>query len=424
MKEDFLHFLWKYKLFNTLELETTEGEPLSVVKPGTHNLHSGPDFSNAQIKIGDKLWNGNVEIHIKSSDWYQHAHQNDDAYKNVVLHVVYEDNKEVFLTQKGDLPVLELKSIIAPNYLEKYELLQQSRGWVPCANQFPKVDQFKVDQYLERLVLNRLQRKSTEVLRIYFECKKDWNEAFYRWLARSYGFKINSDSFEELAKRVPLKLLKKHSNSLAQVEALLFGQAGMLDPEFKDEYCLNLQKEYKFLAKKYDLRPMKVVSWRFSKTHPSNFPTKRIAQLAAFLCHEQGTFSKVLTLDSVQEMMNLLSTETSVYWKDHYRLDVHTNQKRTGAMGKSSVESLIINSICTVLYTYGRKAEDFSMVDRALDFLEKLKPERNSIINSWKSIGLEVFSAKSTQALIELKRENCELKKCLTCLFGLEILKA
>lgn len=423
MKEDFLHFLWKYKLFNTLELKTTEGENLTVVKPGTHNFHSGPDFSNAQIKIGDKLWNGNVEIHIKSSDWYQHSHQNDSAYKNVVLHVVYEHNKEVFLTQEGDLPVLELKDIISPNYLEKYESLLESRGWIPCASQFPKIDKFKVDQYLERLVVSRLQRKSTDVLRIYFDCEKDWNETFYRWLARSYGFKINSDAFEELAKKTPLKLIKKHANSQAQVEALLFGQAGMLAVEFQDEYCLRLKKEYEFLAKKYDLKPMNAVAWRFSKTHPSNFPTKRIAQLAAFLCHEQGTFSKLLKIESVVEMKRLLATETSAYWKDHYRLGVITSQKRTGAMGTSSIESLIINSICTVLYTYGRKSEDFLMVDRALHFLEALSAEKNSIITNWKSIGIGAESAKSTQALIELKRENCEKKKCLSCLFGLEIIK-
>lgn len=423
MKEDFLHFLWKYKLFNTLELKTTEGEDLTVVKPGTHNFHSGPDFSNAQIQIGNKLWSGNVEIHIKSSDWYNHAHQHDDAYKNVVLHVVYEHDKEVFLTQEGDLPVLELKSIIAPNYLEKYETLQKSRGWVPCANHFPEIEEIKIEQYLERLAVNRLQRKSTEVLRIYFECEKDWNETFYRWLARSYGFKINSDAFEELARRIPLKLIKKHSNSTLQIEALLFGQAGMLEKEFTEDYCTALKKEYTFLAKKYELKPMNAVAWKFSKTHPSNFPTKRIAQLAAFLCNEQGTFSKVLKVGKVTEIKKLLARSTSAYWRDHYRLGVVTRQKRTGAMGISSIENLIINSICTILYAYGRKSEDYSLIDKALRFLQVLPPEKNSIITKWKSIGLEADSALSSQALIELKRENCEQKKCLTCLLGLEILR-
>ncbi len=423
MKEDFLHFLWKFKLFNSVDLKTTEGESVQVLKSGLHNHDSGPDFSHAKILIGEKEWSGNLEIHLKSSDWYKHHHQDDPAYKNVILHVVFEHDKEVFLHQKGDLPVLELKNFISHEYLNKYKKLENSRGWIPCQNQFPLLDEFKVNQWLERMVVNRLQRKSTALLRIYFETDKDWNETFYRWLSRSFGFKINSEAMENLAKKTPFKLIKKHANSLFQIEALLFGQAGFLNQEFTEEYPKSLKREYLFLKEKYHLNAINPSEWKFSKTHPSNFPTKRIAQLATFLANETNTFSKVLEIDNPEVLRGKFAAETSEYWKNHYRLDKPTSQIRSRKMGKSSLDGLIINSISTLLFTYGRKTENEVMVSKAILLLENCSKETNGIIKKWIELGIQPNNAKHTQGLIELKREYCEKKKCLSCTFGSEILK-
>jgi hypothetical protein len=424
MKEDFLHFVWKFKLFNSLNLSTTEGEPITILKNGIHNHHSGPDFSGATIKIGDKLWSGNVEIHIKSSDWIAHSHQTDPAYKNVILHVVFNDDKEIYLDKPGDLPVLELENYISADYLENYQHLTASKAWIPCASQFPKVDEFKTNQFLESLVVKRLLRKSRDILRIYLETDKDWNETFYRWIARSFGFKINSEAFETLTASIPLKLIKKHANSVFQVEALLFGQAGFLDADFEDDYPNKLKQEYNFLAKKYALQRLNPVIWKFSKTHPPNFPTKRISQLAAFLCVEQSTFSKLLILDDFSEIKESLRAMPNEYWKNHYRFDKPSAKLLSGAMGKSSIDNLIINSISTILYAYGQKVENYALVERSIAVLEGVRAESNSIITNWKKIGFEILSAKKSQALIELKRENCEKKKCLSCLFGMELIKS
>ncbi len=422
MKEDFLHFIWKFRLFNTLNLFTTEGEKIEIIQTGNHNHHSGPDFSNARIKIGDTVWTGNLEIHIKGSHWYEHSHQSDVAYKNVILHVVFENDIVVHHHKEGDLPVLELKEYILTEYLEKYEKLVSSRGWIPCASQFPKIDKFKMNQWLERQLVNRFQRKSIDIIRIYYECDKDWNETFYRWISRSFGLKINANAFEELTSRTPLKLLKKHSSSLFQVEALLFGQAGMLEKNFSEEYPKSLKSEYDFLARKYALHPMNRSEWKFSKTHPSNFPTKRIAQLSAFICSEQSTFSKLKSTE-IPEIYNILTASTSEYWKNHYVLDKRTSQLRSTVMGKSSIESLIINGIATMLFTCGKKQEDEGMVEKAISILEELPPEKNGIIKKWIELEVMPVNAKHTQALIELKHEYCEKKKCLSCLLGSELIK-
>ena len=424
MKEDFLHFVWKFKLFNTLNLLTTEGESISIIKSGIHNHHSGPDFSGASVKIGDEFWSGNVEIHVKSSEWLAHSHQTNPAYKNVILHVVFNNDKEIYLDKPGDLPVMELENYISADYLEKYKQLTTSKAWIPCASQFPSVGKIKTNQFLESLLVNRLQKKSRDIIRIHIETDKDWNETFYRWISRSFGFKINSEAFETLATSIPLKIVKKHSNSIFQVESLLFGQAGFLESDFVEEYPNKLKKEYAFLAKKYALQSLNPVIWKFSKTHPPNFPTKRISQLAAFLCVEKSTFSKLLSSNDFSEIKESLGTAPNSYWKNHYRFDKPSSKLLSGSMGDSSIENLIINGFSTLLYTYGQKAENHSLIEKSISVLEDVPAESNGIIANWRKLGLEVSSAKTSQALIELKRESCEKKKCLSCLYGTELIKS
>jgi len=424
MKEDFLHFIWKFRLFNSLELETTEGEKIEILKTGIHNHDSGPDFSMASVKIGDKIWNGNVEIHIHSSDWTKHNHQNDMAYGNVILHVVYENDKNIYLHNPGDLPVLVLKNLILPEYLSKYNKLNLSKDWIPCASQFPEIDSFKLNSWLERLAILRMQRKSAEVIKIYYDTDKDWNETYYRWIFRSFGFKINSGAFQNLAEIIPRKILKKHAHSLFQIEALLFGQAGILNVDFSEDYPNKLKKEYLFLAKKYELKSMNVTQWKFSKTFPSNFPTKRIAQLAAFMSTEKISFDQVVNITDVQMIKDQLRSETSEYWKTHYKFGNAAKSETSNKMGEQSANNILINTVATVIFTYGKKVEKEEIIDLALGLLDSIKPESNSIIKNWKSLGVRAGSAKETQALIELKREKCEKKKCLTCVIGAELIRS
>ncbi len=423
MKEDFLHFLWKFKLFNALELKTTEGESISVIKNGIHNHNSGPDFLNTQLKIGDKTWSGNVEIHLKSSDWLAHKHQYDEAYKNVILHVVYQHDKDIYLTQKGDLPVLELKNHIKKQQLDSYLNLNNSRDWIPCYSQFPQVESIKIEQYVDRLVVNRLQRKSTEIIQLLIANKLDWNETFYQWLAKCYGFKLNSEAFLSLATKLPVKILKKHANSLFQTEALIFGVAGFLHEEKELEYHKKLRYEYLFLKKKYSLVEMNSASWKFSKTYPSNFPTVRLAQFAQFISSESGTFSKLLEVENYKKLKEDLMAPMSDYWKSHYHFEHTAKNKLSAKMGLGSAENLVINAVAPTLFAYGLKEEKEDYTYKAVDCLEDISAESNSIITKWKKLGLTIHNAKHSQAVIELKREKCERKKCLTCLFGVELIK-
>jgi hypothetical protein len=421
MNEDFLHYAWKYRLFDQENLMSHQGHCLELVDTGRLNGDSGPDFFESRIQIDDLLWVGNVEIHFRSSDWYRHKHDKDLAYNNVILHVVLENDKDVILSDGRLLPCLELK--IPDAFLSKYQSLMSSQSWIPCQVDIPKLNNFFVNHWLDRMLLERMERKADEIMKMYHQNSNSWEETFYQLLARYFGMKVNADPFEQLARSVPLKILAKQKNSLLQLEAIFFGQAGFLDNIIADDqYYTSLQTEYKFLQSKFKLKPIEKRRWKFMRLHPVNFPTLRIAQLASLVYHSQSLFSKVINVENLDEFYVLLQSKASLYWDIHYRFGEKVDFKKK-VLGKSTIDILIINAVVPILFVYGKEIGSSAHVDRALYFLEKLKPEKNSIIKMWLESGVEVKSAYQSQSLLHLKSEYCSKYRCLECELGNRILR-
>ena len=422
MREHFLHYLWRMKRFHLENLQTTEGEPLQITHFGQANYHAGPDFLNARIKVGDTLWAGNVEMHLKASEWTLHKHQEDKAYDNVILHVVLEEDQPIFRNGGQRIPCLELKQRIPPKIAKTYQALIHNEYWIPCQHQFHNVSETTKNLWLDRLLVERLEQKTVHIAERLQQNKNAWEEAFYQILARNFGLKVNAEPFELLAQSTPLKIFAKHKNNRFQIEAILFGQAGLLEADFKDDFPKALQKEYQFLRKKYDLQAIKGASWRFLRLRPTNFPTIRIAQFANLIHQSVHLFSKILEAENVQHIEALFQVELSEYWNTHYIFD-KKSLKRKKTLGKSTIHLFIINTIVPFLFLYGSQKSIATYKDKALRFLEELKPEQNHIIKKWKNLGLSPKSAYQTQALLQLKNEYCAKKRCLECAIGDAILK-
>ncbi len=422
MKEDFLHYLWRMRKFNHVALKTTNGEPLTIQATGEHNLDAGPDFSNARIRIGDMLWAGNVEIHVNASEWYAHKHQEDKAYDSVVLHVVFEEDKPVFRNNGERIPCLEIKKRIPPKISKIYRKLLRDETWIPCQHHFSKVKEITKNLWLDRLLVERLENKTTDIIRSLEINKNNWEETFYQFLARGFGVKVNTEPFEQLARSLPLLILGKHKNSLFQLEALLFGQAGMLEIDFKDDYPIRLQKEYNFLKKKYNLQSIHSESWKYMRMRPANFPSIRIAQFATLVYQSSHLFSKILAVQNVKEIEHMFEVKISNYWQTHYVFD-KPSIKRKKSLGKNSIHLLIINTIAPFLFLYGKSIDRESLKEKALELLEELQSEKNTIINEWRKLGMNPSSAYQSQALLHLKKNYCDKKNCLNCSIGHAILK-
>jgi hypothetical protein len=419
MKEEFLNYIWKYKLYKSGNLKTTAGQKVEIIKTGTHNFDSGPDFFNAKIKIDDTIWIGNVEVHINSSDWHSHNHHKNKAFDNVVLQVVYHHDKEVFRTNGELIPTLELK--FDKRLVDNYENLLLSNLWIPCEKDISKVDKFIVDQWIGKLAIERLEEKSKRIDDLLLQFNTNWETVFYVQLAHNFGFKLNSEPFELLAKSLPLSYLAKHKNSLLQIEALLFGQAGFLNDPDGDEYYKSLQKEYQFLKSKFNLKPIEKHLWKFLRSRPGNFPTIRIAQFAMLIFKSSALFSKIIESKKINEIKELLLVETSGYWKTHYLFNKESITK-IKSLGGSSVDVLIINTVIPFMFVYGKQNGNESIKQKALDFFEKIRSEKNSILESWQRIGINSDNALSSQALIHLKNKYCDNKNCLNCQLGNQII--
>ena len=418
MTEAFLHHIWKYKLLDFNELKTVDGNPVTIISNGTHNFNSGPDFSNAKIKVGDTTWAGNVEIHLKTSDWLKHGHQNDKAYDNVILHVVHHHDKEL----NSGIPVLELKEKVDPALWIKFERMVSAYQFVPCEKHIKEIDKIIFDSWLERLIIERLEQKSEIISNSLKLNRNNWEETFYHLIARNFGFKINSVPFELLAKSLPLHILAKHKNSLFQIEALLFGQAGLLADIFEDEYPNELKKEYKYLRKKFNLEPVQDYLWKFMRLRPVNFPTIRIAQFAQLIFKSINLFSKIREAENPKEILNYFDLRAPDYWNDHFMFD-KISKGKSKTFGASSMYNVIINTVVPMLFVYGRYYNDEKMVQKALQLLEAMPVEDNSIIRGWCGIGIKTSTAYETQALIQLKNEYCVQKKCLNCAIGAKIIR-
>lgn len=418
--EYLLHYTWKHRLFPLEELFTTDGEPVEVIDSGLRNTDAGPDFFNAKLKVGGTMWVGNVEIHTRSSEWFAHGHHSDPAYDNVVLHVVEEADRPAVDSQGRTLPTLVLP--VPTRVRDNYRQLMQTDEYPRCHAVIPTLPRLTVHSYLSALHAERLGQKAERVARERERHQLSWEDAFFVTLARNFGFGVNGEAFEEWARSIPLKAVAKHRDDLFQIEAIFFGQAGMLDAEGSDEYYLRLQKEYRFLARKFDLTPMNPVRWRFLRMRPTNFPHVRLAQLAYFYHKGEALLSRLLDAQTAEEAGKLLPTGTSDYWLTHYTF-VHESPKRSKQLSHNTKLLLVINTISPFLFAYGRYKDDEQLCQRSINLLENMKAESNRIIRIWEQCGLTVKSAADSQALIQLKREYCDVKKCLHCRFGYEYLK-
>lgn len=417
MTEKLLQYIWQFQYFKTTSLLTTGGESLQVIRNGIHNTGQGPDFLQARIKIDDTEWAGSVEIHIKSSGWVEHKHAGDDNYKNVILHVVWEDDIKAALP----FPTLELQSLVSNVLLSKYEELMQSAQFIPCQRHITQVPRLTLFAWKERLLAERLQQRSLYIEKLLTENNRHWEEVFWWMLAKNFGIKINADSFERIAHTIPVTTLAKHKNQLVQIEALLMGQAALLDKKFEEDYPNMLRKEYEFLRKKYQLKKAHAPLY-FLRMRPANFPTVRLAQLAMLIHQSLHLFSAIKEAGDVKEIEKLLLVTANDYWHYHYSFDETTGFKKK-TLGRQMIENILINTVIPILYAYGHFHSDESYTNRALRWLEQVTAEQNSITKGFNSLHIPNANAFDSQALIQLKNEYCNYRRCLQCAIGSWVLK-
>lgn len=422
VSEEFLQYIWENRLFDEKNLYTEAGEVIDVIKVGKRNSHSGPDFFDARIQTGNTVWAGNIEIHLRSSDWEKHNHHTDKAYNNVILHVVEEHDAEVF-TQSGEkIATLQLRY---PGHLRKnYQELLDAKTWIPCQNQFYKADPVVLRLGFHRLMIERLENKTEEIIAKLERNRFDWNETFYQVLARMFGFRVNAAPFEMLAKSLPLHVLARHKNDLFQLEAMLFGNSGLLNDQLLgDDYYLKLREEYSFLRKKYGLKGIESHLWKFMRLRPGNFPTIRISQFAALIHRSQGLFSQITETENLETLKALFTVRASEYWDTHYSFNKATRRRFPRELGEASVNLLIINVVIPFLFVFGEKQNKHFLKNRALDYLEQLPAESNSVVEKWRQLGITCKSALDSQALLQLKNNYCEKKKCLNCRIGVKLIQ-
>jgi hypothetical protein len=421
--EDLLHFFWKSKQIFARPVFTHAGDLVKLVRIGYQNTHSGPDFEEVQLQIGDTLWAGSVEMHLKSSDWYAHHHEQDKAYENVILHVVYQHDKAVFRSDGTELPVLVLQGLIPQNLLANYRKLIEAQSWIPCAAQVAQVDELYTKHEVYRFLIQRLEEKADAHIQLLNSLKGSWDDAFYISLAAAFGFKLNALPFALLAKSIPQLLLAKYKNVPIQVDALLFGQAGLLLESFTENYPLTLQKEYAYLQQKHKLIPLEPTLWKFFRARPANFPSLRIAQFSALVQKSTHLFSTILETESIVAQHELFhELPVHEYWETHYRFDKHSPKHRV-QLGVHSVQSLLINTIATFLYAYGKylNAEKYKIW--ATDLLESMPAENNIVVREFAAVGISVVNAAASQGLLQLKKTACDRKKCVSCGIGAQILQ-
>jgi Protein of unknown function (DUF2851) len=429
MSEFFLHFLYQFQYFDKTNLQTTDNERIEVLKIGRMNTDSGADFQDARLLIGDVEWAGSVEIHVKSSDWNLHEHQSDAAYQNVILHLVWEDDKPIFRKDGTKIPTLVLRERTDKNLLKKYQNLMNAKTEMPCQNQFAEVDDIQKMMMLDKVLMKRLQDKSLIISKSLVENNSDWEETAYQILAKNFGFKLNAEPFLQLAKNLPLKILQKHRDNLLQIEALIFGVAGFLnnsenDSENWDEYRFSLQKEFQFLSSKYQLQNhiLGQHEWKYLRLRPANFPTVRLAQFAKFIQENANLFSVLIHLEDVKNFAKILKVKQSEYWIKHYVFG-KLSEGNVPTLGSASVENIVINTVVPLLVSYANHKDNREYLEKAIRLLEELPSEENNITKHWKSMGLQIKTAFDSQASIEWFNHFCLAKRCLNCNVGVEILK-
>ena len=421
MQEDFLHYLWKHKKFDVSNIKSATNETITIVSIGQHNLNSGPDFFNAQLKIGNQLWAGNLEIHIKSSDWYLHNHETDSNYDNVILHVVWEYDTEVFRKDNTSIPVLELKHFVSKTALNNYEkLFSKAQKWINCEEDFNDVEDFKIQNWLERLYFERLERKSEDIEQLLKASKNDWEAVLFKMLAKNFGLKVNGDAFLSMASSFDFSVVRKTQSNRMVLEALLFGQSGLLESQIQNGYYAELSKEYQFLTQKFKLSNQNVAPIQFFRLRPPNFPTIRLSQLASLYHEHQNIFSKIIEVENLDEFYSLFSVGTSTFWESHYSFDKESKSLKK-VLTKSFIDLLLINTIIPLIFSY-YKQQGKPMDTTIVKLIQQISSEKNSIIEKFNSLKNISTSALQSQGLLQLKNNYCDKNKCLQCAIGNSLL--
>lgn len=421
MKEDFLHYLWKFKKFETSNLITSNGEEVTIVNSGQYLQLAGPDFFNAQILIGHQKWAGNVEIHLKSSDWYVHHHEKDAAYENVILHVVWEHDTEIFRKNNTEIPVLELKKYVAPETLMRYQSLTTPKSWIFCEKQLDSLDSFVLKNWQERLFFERLERKSIPIEALLQQTRQDWEAVLFCLLAKNFGLNTNGNAFLKIAESIPFSVIRKESFERNNLEALLFGFAGLLTIEKEDTYFKDLKTRFNYLCQKYQLDHSISFNVAFFKHRPDNFPTIRLSQLANLYFSQQQLFTKIIQANSTANLYPIFDVSVSEYWKTHYQFDKESS-KKAKSLTKSFIDLLIINTIVPLQFAYARNnGKDIS--EQLIVLLHQVKPENNVIIEKFSAFGITSNNGFETQSMLQLKNEYCNKSRCTQCAIGMELLK-
>lgn len=416
MTEALLQYIWKMRLYSPGQLQTTDGDKITVIHPGTQNIHAGPDFSNARIQIGDTLWAGNVELHLKSSQWLEHGHQNDPAYHNVILHVVlYHDLPDFHL------PTLQLHQAIHTDLVHTYQRMMETGAWIPCAPFLPQAATDRMDSWLERMAIERLEDKAMRLRSRLLANQGDWDETAWQLLSRSLGNPVNADPMEQMAIHTPVKILQRHTGQRNMIEALLLGQAGFLEGSWREVYPNQLQTEYRHLQKKYQLQPLKHGQWKFGRMRPSHFPTIRISQLADIVSKEPRLFRLFLNEDRKQ-LDTLFTGTAATYWKEHFHFK-GASTNHSAQIGATIRHSLLINTVVPLLVLYGKETDEGKWIDQALDLLAGIPKENNQVIRQWADSGILAENASQSQGLLHLYQHWCGEKRCLECPIGFQILE-
>lgn len=419
--EKLMQYVWKHRLWRSEDMVTNTGKKVRVVDPGLLNTDAGPDFFNAKIEIDGHMWVGNVEMHYRATDWKRHHHDSDKAYDSVILHVVAKDDAPVRRTNGELIPQLVLE--VSPQFNADYASLVGATIEVPCATKIKQVPHLTIVEWVEGLAFERLHGKVERIHQLLDSFNGSWEDVCYVTLARNFGFGINNDAFERLARRTPLRLLGKHSDSVLQIEALLFGQAGMLDAQKPgmDSYYNQLCTEYAFLSNKFQLTPMEKESWKLFRIRPQNFPYRRIAMLAQFIEGGFRMMNRILETEGEKEMRALFEVELSGYWTKHYTFG-KPNERATATLSRSSIDIILINTVAPLLYAYGELTGNYEMTDKSIKLLEDLRAESNSIVSHFVAYGIDCPDALTSQALVQLKREYCDARKCIYCKIGHHLL--
>lgn len=419
--EHLIHYTWKHKIFPLHPLLTTDGQVVEVLNPGMANTDAGPDFIGASIKIGGIAWAGNVEIHVKSSDWFRHHHDTDSSYNNVILHVASIVDCSLHYPDGHEIPQLQLD---VPQYvIDNYSSLTHRDSLPRCKDVLTTLPSITIRNWMTTLTLERFATRTQQILARRDSLNKNWEDTLFVTLARNFGFSTNGNAFEQWAQSIPMSATGKHRDDLFQIEAIFFGQAGLLGTTMNDNYSLALQKEYNYLQKKFSLTPINSKTWKFLRLRPQNFPHIRIAQLASIYHQQNLTMSSLLNAESLDDIKALLATEVSDYWRTHYTFDAPPAPSATRHLSQASIDLIIINSVVPMLFAYGKYKSDPDLCERAFDMWEQIKPENNNIIRSWAAAGIICRSAADSQAIIQQTKQYCQTRDCLRCTFGYEYIR-